>query len=476
MAARARTRPIGYSIYNPTDDDVEVDTIFLGIPTAIEADPIPVRAHEVVTFEPGSVPDLPEGRYAVVFATLAEPTVVVERATTTEIDDAVATSVVPGRHRGRTATSPPRGTSCKLQSDPTPEALVIYNRDNAAGTLTVSAVGASGPVPVPALTDVPLPGPDGVLVLDLTDPLVVGRELIVGFRQPNLRRARLPDRPRRPALRRLGDPAGLTQAFDRWVVLPPRAKSAAHDRPVGGRVVRSGDEGGGVRRAHQAAVARSCRVSLLTAVVGVVLADRDHVRGRGSPHRDAAGACRRRGGRRIRLPDHAARVGGQRPLTERVAALPGSQTPTPTRSCSVVWFRPARPMESRRSSTTPSCLQAGAGVRRPRRRRPRRRPDVSTTSSWRHRAFVKATGAKLGRPLRSATRSARRRRPEAVHPGRPTADADGDARRDHRRRRRMVEDPSPLRHLPEALDRSPDVGIALTMIPVRVDPASTSDP
>ena len=43
----------------------------------------------------------------------------------------------------------------------------------------MSAVGASGPVPVPALTDIPLPGPDGVLVLDLTDPLVLGRELTV---------------------------------------------------------------------------------------------------------------------------------------------------------------------------------------------------------------------------------------------------------------------------------------------------------
>src|SRR4029450_9331334 len=33
-----------YSIYNPTDDDVEVDTIFLGIPEGIEADRMPVRA------------------------------------------------------------------------------------------------------------------------------------------------------------------------------------------------------------------------------------------------------------------------------------------------------------------------------------------------------------------------------------------------------------------------------------------------
>jgi hypothetical protein len=56
---------------------------------------------------------------------------------------------------------------------------VIYNRDNAAGELTVSAIGASGPVEVPGLTDVALPGPDGVLVLDLTEPMLSGRELVI---------------------------------------------------------------------------------------------------------------------------------------------------------------------------------------------------------------------------------------------------------------------------------------------------------
>ena len=109
-----------YSIYNPTDDDVEVDTIFLGIPEAVEADPIPVRAHEVVTFEPGSVADLPEGRYAVVFATLAEPSIVVERATTTVIDEQVATSVVAGatpRADGYLATT---WHIVQAPADPTP--------------------------------------------------------------------------------------------------------------------------------------------------------------------------------------------------------------------------------------------------------------------------------------------------------------------------------------------------------------------
>ena len=105
-----------YSIYNPTDDDVEVDTIFLGIPEAIEADPIPVRAHEVVTFEPGSVADLPEGRYAVVFATLAEPSVV-DRAGDDHRDRRCRCDLGRRRvrRRGRTATWRRRGTSFRLR-------------------------------------------------------------------------------------------------------------------------------------------------------------------------------------------------------------------------------------------------------------------------------------------------------------------------------------------------------------------------
>jgi hypothetical protein len=168
-----------YSIYNPTDDEVEVDAIIVGTPVAIEADPITVPAHEVVTFEPASIPTLPDGRYAVVFATLARQSVVVERATTVTIDDQVGTSVIAGappRLDGYLATT---WYVPQAPLDATAAALVIYNADNAVGTLTVSAVGAAGPVPVPGLVDVTLPGPDSVLLVDLTDPIVAGRMLVI---------------------------------------------------------------------------------------------------------------------------------------------------------------------------------------------------------------------------------------------------------------------------------------------------------
>lgn len=166
-----------YSIYNPSDDPVEVDAIFLGVDAPVQADPITVDSGEVVTFDPSSVDGAPQGRYAIVFATLAEPSIVVERAASTTIDDQVGTSVLAG------ATSRPvdgyLATTWYVPiapSEPTAEALVIHNADNTEGVVTVSAVGMSGPVPVPGLENVPIPLASFVTI-DLVDPVVLGRQL-----------------------------------------------------------------------------------------------------------------------------------------------------------------------------------------------------------------------------------------------------------------------------------------------------------
>ena len=110
-----------YSIYNPTDDDVEVDPIFVAIPTAVQADPIEVPAGEVRTFDPTTVtesntkvsssrrcptdrtpwcsrrwrhnPSWSNGRRPRRSATPSRP------------------PSSPERRRGRTDTSPPSGTS-----------------------------------------------------------------------------------------------------------------------------------------------------------------------------------------------------------------------------------------------------------------------------------------------------------------------------------------------------------------------------
>jgi len=167
-----------YSLYNPTDDETEVDVVFLGIPATVTIDPIEVPARGVVSFDPGTVADLPEGRYAIVFATLEAPSLVVERVSTQNLDGTVATSVVAGATTRPDGFAPTTWHVPRAPGEPTTEALVIHNADNAAGTVSVHAIGTSGPVPVPGLQELVLPAA-GELTVDLTDPAALGRELIV---------------------------------------------------------------------------------------------------------------------------------------------------------------------------------------------------------------------------------------------------------------------------------------------------------
>jgi len=173
-----------YAIYNPTDDDVVVDPIFVAIPVALQADPIEVPAGEVRAFDPSTVvdvdgrPAIPAGRYAVVFSTLAAQSVVVERSTTWEVGGTIATSVLAG--------APPRQDGYVASEwyvpvtpiEATPEGLIVYNADNVVGSVSVFVVGTSGQVPVDGLQDLEI-GPASLLTIDLVDPLVLGREVLV---------------------------------------------------------------------------------------------------------------------------------------------------------------------------------------------------------------------------------------------------------------------------------------------------------
>jgi len=171
-----------FAIYNPTDDDVQVDVVFLGIP--IEAEygdiTIDVPAHQVVVYDPAADEEvtLPPGRHAVVLSTLAEPSVVVERILTRPAGDSVATSVVMGAPPGFDGFVASRWHLGIGPSVPAPAALVVYNVDNVDGTITVEAVGPGGPSAVPSLTDLPI-GAGQVIAIDLVDPAVLDRELIV---------------------------------------------------------------------------------------------------------------------------------------------------------------------------------------------------------------------------------------------------------------------------------------------------------
>ena len=175
-----------YSIYNPTDDDVAVDVVLLGLPPEANfgnVAPIDVPAREVVVFDPSRTADgeqsnIPDGRHAAVFSTLAEPTIVIERIITRPAGESVATEVLLG--------APPRADGYVSNqwhvgigpAEPTDSALVVYNLDQADATVTVFAVGPEGPEPVPSLTDIPV-GPGSVATIDLVADAVIGRELII---------------------------------------------------------------------------------------------------------------------------------------------------------------------------------------------------------------------------------------------------------------------------------------------------------
>jgi hypothetical protein len=173
-----------FAIYNPTDTDVQVDAVFLGLPLDSnfgDVPPIEVPANSVVIFDPSEesvAGAVPPGRHASVFSTLSSPSVVVERILTRPAGDSVSTSVVlgaPPREDGYVASRWHVGIG---PSSPTPEALVVYNVDNVEGTVTIQSVGPAGPTDVAGLTDIPI-GPGAILTIDLVAPEVIDRELIV---------------------------------------------------------------------------------------------------------------------------------------------------------------------------------------------------------------------------------------------------------------------------------------------------------
>ena len=174
-----------FSIYNPTDADVEVDAVFLGLPVDAnfgEIPPIAVPSRRVVVFDPSAdeiAGRIPDGRHAVVFSTLAEPSIVVERV-------AHPAGRRLGRHvgrrsahrRARTGSSPPSGISASARRCRRPDALVVYNVDNVEGTITIEALGPGGPTPIDGLTDIPI-GPGAVITIDLESPDALDTELIL---------------------------------------------------------------------------------------------------------------------------------------------------------------------------------------------------------------------------------------------------------------------------------------------------------
>ncbi len=171
-----------YAIYNPTDTDVTVDAVFLGLPASpdfLNDTQIAVPAGRVVILDTADVENLPTGRHGAVFSTFAGDSIVVERVISRPAGNSVATSVVMG--------SPPNLASTRWSASfgsdtAVDDALVVLNVDSVDTTVTVSALGPGGLVPIPALESLPLPA-GGIVTVPISDPSLLGRAFVVSSGQ-----------------------------------------------------------------------------------------------------------------------------------------------------------------------------------------------------------------------------------------------------------------------------------------------------
>jgi hypothetical protein len=168
-----------YVVYNPTDQDVEADLVFLGLELGedeVPPEPITLQVprNGVVTLN-ADVADLPAGRHGAVVSTLTSDSIVVERILTRPAGDSIATTVQLGAQSAFVATRwhVPIGFDLALE-----QALVVINVSFSEGTITVNALGPGGEQPLPGLEDIVLP-PNGIVAVDLGDPSIVGEHLVV---------------------------------------------------------------------------------------------------------------------------------------------------------------------------------------------------------------------------------------------------------------------------------------------------------
>ena len=180
-----------YVFFNPTDNDASVTPTVLGVATGsdfVPPEPFNVPAGKVVTFDMKDVAGVPDGPHTMVFATLSSPLVIGERVLTRPAGSGVATTVVMGMTSEYVVPRwyVPIGVDAAATG-----ALVVYNVDATAAKVTVKAIGPGGEVAVPALQDLVLPA-SGLLPIDLSDPAVFGKPLVVESTTRVLVERRLP--------------------------------------------------------------------------------------------------------------------------------------------------------------------------------------------------------------------------------------------------------------------------------------------
>jgi hypothetical protein len=167
-----------YMIFNPTDQDVTADVVILGVdPTVASIEPttLTIPAHDVVPFDVSAIVGLPDGPHGGVVSGQSSAQLVVERILTKPAGSSVATTAVLGAQRGFQSTrwSVPTSTTIAIE-----DVLTILNTSPNDGVVTIYSVGPGGEEPVPGLSDIPMAA-NGLISIDLVDPLSFGRALEV---------------------------------------------------------------------------------------------------------------------------------------------------------------------------------------------------------------------------------------------------------------------------------------------------------
>ena len=175
-------------MFNPTDADIEVDVVMLGVADAI-IDPttLTVPSREVVVFDTAGIVGLPDGQHGTLVSTLSASSLVVERVLTRPTGDSISTSVLLGAQGD--ALSPEWFASITPQVA-LEGALVVLNVSPNVARVDVFSIGPGGREPVTGLEGLELAA-NGTLSIDLVDAISQGRPVIVVGDQPILVERRL---------------------------------------------------------------------------------------------------------------------------------------------------------------------------------------------------------------------------------------------------------------------------------------------
>lgn len=165
-----------YVILNPSDTDAQADLVLLGVaPGTVAPAMLSVPAHEAVRFDTADVAGLADGPHGVVVSGRDGAPIVVERVITRPAGSSVATTVMLGAQDGTASHrwSVPTSTEISIE-----DVLVVLNTTSSDATVSVLSVGPGGEEQVPGLAAIPVAA-NGIVSIDLVDPLAFGRPLVV---------------------------------------------------------------------------------------------------------------------------------------------------------------------------------------------------------------------------------------------------------------------------------------------------------